>query len=95
MNDYMEKQKLERVRQLLQNEKAEEARELFSEIVPENSVEYWLVKGLIEQKFKNWGEALNAFQNVLSLDAQNNEAENSIKLIHSIINFWNPELFNP
>lgn len=95
MNDYIEKQKLDRVRQLLQNEKAEEARELFKEILPGNTVEYWLVKGQIEQKFQNWGDALNAFQNVLALDAQNSEAENSIKFIHSIISFWNPELFNP
>jgi predicted sugar kinase len=95
MNKLTEQQKLVLVRQLLQNEKAEEASELFSGIVPQNTVEYWLVKGHLEQKFQNWGEALNAFQNVLGLDAQNSEAENSRKLIHSIINFWNPELFNP
>ena len=54
-----------------------------------------MTKGKLEQKFQNWGDALNAFHKVLDLDNENREAENNIHIIQNIINFWNPEMFNP
>ncbi len=89
------KNDLELVRNLLKLEKAQEARTLFSQIDPKDSAEYYLVKGSLEQKFQNWGEAMNAFNKVLEMEPDNSEAANNLHLIQNILNFWNPDMFNP
>ena len=91
----MENEKLKAVRELLANEKTAAALKLFNETEPEDTVDYWLLKGKLEQKFQNWSSALNAFFKVLDLDENNREAKNNIHLIQNILNFWNPEMFNP
>jgi translation initiation factor 2 alpha subunit (eIF-2alpha) len=91
----MSKEKLDRVLQLISAEKSEEAQNLFNEIAPEETVEYWMVSGKLEQKFQNWGKAMNAFSKIIKTDPENMEAKNRIKMIQSILNFWNPEMFNP
>lgn len=91
----MSAEKLEHVSELLKAEKASEARERFNEITETNSVEYFLLKGKLEQKFQNWGDAANAFTRVLEIEPQHNEAQNRLQIIKGILNFWNPEMFNP
>ena len=80
---------------MLNSDKVTEAKQKLNKLVPENSVDYWLLKGRIEQKLQNWGAAINAFLKVLEIDENNKEAENSIHIIQNILNFWNPEMFNP
>lgn len=87
--------KLNRVLELILTEKANEAQHIFNEIVPSETVEYFMVKGKLEQKFQNWGKAINAFSKVMEIEPDNIEAQNHIHLIQNIINFWNPEMFNP
>ncbi|MEZ5107272.1 MAG: hypothetical protein R2757_22395 [Draconibacterium sp.] len=87
--------KLERVNLLLQAERSEDAQELFDKIDPEETVEYLLTKGNIDQKFQRWGSAINAYNKILTLDSDNKEAKNSLQFIQNILNFWNPETFNP
>ena len=91
----MDKLKKDEIFDLLQKERASEALEMFENIVPENTIDYWLIKGKIEQKFQKWSGALNAFQKVIELDETNCEAQNNIRIIQNILNFWNPEMFNP
>lgn len=91
----MSNEKLIHVLELIEKEKAFEAQKAFDEIIPFEAVEYLLVKGKLEQKFQNWGKAINAFSKVIELDPENIEAQNQIKLIQNILNFWNPEMFNP
>lgn len=83
------------VRELLKADKAQEALEHFETLEAVNTVEYFLTKGAIEQKFQKWGEAINAFNRVLELEPENEEAANNLHLIQNILNFWNPEMFNP
>ncbi len=80
---------------LLNNEKALEAKELFNSIPDEDTLDYHLLQGKIAQKFQQWSGALNAYHRVLDLDPNNVEAENNMRLIQNILNFWNPEMFNP
>ncbi len=91
----MSKNKLKRVLELIRVEKSIEARNIFNEIVPEETVEYLMVSGNLEQKFQNWGKAINAYSKIIQIDPDNIEAKNRIKMIQSILNFWNPEMFNP
>ena len=91
MND----EKLNRVLELIHDEKPREAQLIFNDIVPEESIEYLMVKGKLEQKFQNWGKAINAFSKVTELDPENIEAQNRLHVVQNILNFWNPEMFNP
>jgi hypothetical protein len=91
----MSKEKLNHVLNLIQNEKALEAQNVFNEIVPQETIEYLMVKGKLELKFQKWGSAINAFTKVTELDPENTEAKNHLHLIQNILNFWNPEMFNP
>ena len=91
MND----EKLNRVLELIHDEKPKEAQLIFNDIVPEESIEYLMVKGKLEQKFQNWGKAINAFSKVTELDPENIEAQNRLHVVQNILNFWNPEMFNP
>lgn len=81
--------------ELIRSEKANEAQQLFSEIEADETVEYFMVKGKLEQKFQNWGKAINAFLKVVDVEPENVEAQNQVQMIKNILNFWNPEMFNP
>ena len=87
--------RLKRVSELIREEKAREAQKVFNDIEPENTVQYYFVKGELEQKFQNWSEAINAFSKVVEIEPENIEAKNNLHLIQNILNFWNPEMFNP
>lgn len=91
----MSSENLNRVLELIRAEKAIEAQKVFNEVVPSETVEYFMVKGKLEQKFQNWGKAINAFSKVVELEPGNIEAQNHLHLIQNILNFWNPEMFNP
>jgi len=89
------KQKLNYINDLLKNERAEEAKAVFGELMLQNTADYFLTEGKIEQKFQNWGAAINAFNKVLAIDPENTEAQHNLHLIKNILNFWNPDMFNP
>lgn len=91
----MNKNKYELIHMLIKQDKAAEALIEFNRLNHENSSEYWMLKGKIEMKFQKWGEAMNAFIKVLDIDKQNKEAMQNIEIIRGILNFWNPEMFNP
>lgn len=91
----MKNENLKLVLELIQAEKANEAQKAFNEIVPAEIAEYYLVKGKLEQKFQNWGKAINAFTKVIEIEPGNTEAQNHLFMIRNILNFWNPEMFNP
>ncbi len=91
----MSNENLNRVLDLIRSEKSNEAQIVFNEIVPAETVEYFMVKGKLEQKFQNWGKAINAFSKVTELEPDNIEAQNNLHLIQNILNFRNPDLFNP
>ena len=87
--------RLKNIELLLKNDRAIEAKKAFLQLDNENSLEYFLVRGKIEQKFQNWGDAINAFNQALEIDPENSEAQNNLQLIRNILNFWNPYMFNP
>lgn len=91
----MSSENLTRVLELIRTEKANEAQKVFNEIVSAETVEYFMVKGKLEQKFQNWGKAINAYSKVIEIEPENTEAQNHLHLIQNILNFWNPEMFNP
>ena len=91
----MDTETIQRLELLLRGERALEAKELFNTLKEEETAAYFLFKGKIAQKFQLWSEAMNAYHRVLDLDPGNREAGNNIHLIQNILNFWNPDMFNP
>ena len=90
-----QKKEIAAVHHLLDTGKAREAEMAFQKLEPEGNIEYLLLKGKIEQKFQHWGEAMNAYNKVLEMDPGHDEAKNNLHLIKNILNFWNPDMFNP
>lgn len=72
-----------------------EAREILNGIKNNGSVEFFLVKGKIEEKFQNWGGAINAYNKVLEINNNSQEAKNHLSHIRDILNFFNTDLLNP
>ena len=68
---------------------------MFNEIEHLETIEYLMVQGILEQKFQNWGKAINAFTKVIEIEPDNIEAQNHLYMIKNILNFWNPDMFNP
>ena len=91
----MNREDLKLVIEMLESEKPSDAQLLFDKIPKQQNVEYFLVKGKLEQKFQRWGEAINAFLKVIEMEPNNSEAQNNLQIIHNILNFWSPEMFNP
>lgn len=89
-------EKLNLVNSLLNNNKLQEAQDLFYKIKPtDESVEYFLLKGKIDEKTQNWGNAINAYNKVLEIDNDNLDAKNHLLYINNILNFFNTDLLNP
>jgi hypothetical protein len=86
---------LVRVEQLIHENQLEAAAQLLSEITEYQHSEYWFLKGLLNQKVQQWGEAMNCFHRCLDLDPEHRGASAGLEICHSILNFWNPSLFNP
>lgn len=91
----MQKSKYKNIYQLLELDKMEQAKNAFQVFPEEESVEFYLLKGTIEQRFQNWSKAINAYSKVLEIDPENQSAQNNLHVIQNILNFWNPEMFNP
>lgn len=91
----MKETKYNNVYQLLDLDKVEQAKAAFEVYPEENSVEYLLISGNIEQRLQNWKEAMNAYSKVLELEPENKLAKNNLHIIQNILSFWNPELYNP
>ncbi len=84
-----------RVRGLIQEGKVLEAEELLRSFSDKPTSLYWQLDATIKQKKQLWGEAMNSCQKVLELDPENKEAKVQLEFIKNILNFWNPEMFNP
>ena len=83
------------ISQLLEKGKTKEARALFDDLPETETVDYWMLNGLLFLRFQKWGKAYNAFVKVQQLDPENNEAKTQIKIIEGILSFRNNDLFNP
>ncbi|VAW21751.1 hypothetical protein MNBD_BACTEROID01-2173 [hydrothermal vent metagenome] len=86
---------LERVKGLIQEGRVLEAEDLLRSFPDKPTWPYWQLDATIKQKKQLWGEAMNSYQKVLELDPGNKEAKVQLEFIRNILNFWNPEMFNP
>jgi tetratricopeptide (TPR) repeat protein len=86
---------LRKAEELIHLNKLTESETLLATIEGENIAGFWFLKGLLMQKAHIWGEAINCFNKCLDLDPNHNKAAAGIEICKSILNFWNPSLYNP
>ncbi len=91
----MKNLEFQEIKALLQQGKNAEAKRMFESLPESENVEYWMMKGTIEQRFQQWGKAYNAFAKVQQIEPGHLESKSQIALIDSILNFRNNDLFNP
>lgn len=73
----------------------QEANQVLSLPELENLASGWYLKGMLEQKREQWGNALNCYSRSLSIDPGHTQASAAKEMIQSIISFWNPDIYNP
>jgi len=90
---------LKNIEQLIDNNELEEALTALDEEYKTQDagkkMEIHLLKGRIFQKQHKWGEMINQYNDVLETDPENKTAKTGIDMANSILNFYNPEMFNP
>jgi tetratricopeptide (TPR) repeat protein len=92
-NDYHHR--LVAIDKMLSENLTENAAELLKNADGASLGGYWYLKGLFEQKFHRWGNAINHYRRCLELDPGNLKAAAGIEMCRNILNFWNPQQFNP
>jgi tetratricopeptide (TPR) repeat protein len=80
---------------LIHANRLDEAEKVLSAYQDEADPHFWFLKGLLNQKRQSWGEAINHFHRCLDLDPDHPGASAGRDICNSILNFWNPSLFNP
>jgi hypothetical protein len=86
---------LSKAENLLHSNELKEAENLLSSINGEEEPGFWFLKGLLNQKTHQWGKAINYYNKCLDLDPSHPKAAAGIEICRSILNFWNPSLYNP
>lgn len=88
---------IKEVSELYENNKLDEALRILNESLEENpedeNIHLWI--GKVHYKKGEWGLAINAFNEVLEINPQNQEAKSSAELASSIISYFTPDMFNP
>jgi hypothetical protein len=86
---------LSKAEELIHSNQLAESETLLATIEGENIAGFWFLKGLQKQKALHWGEAINCYNKCLDLDPNYSKAAAGIEICRSILNFWNPSLYNP
>ncbi len=90
-----EKNIIEKMEAFFEADNFSEVEKLLSEFEGKKDARFWMLNGKIEHKNQRWGNAINSFQKVVDADPSNKEAQVQIDIIKNIINYWNPDMFNP
>ncbi len=53
------------------------------------------LRGRINYKMQNWGDAMNDFASILELDPENPEAKSGLEMAQNILGYFTPDMFNP
>lgn len=86
---------IKRAKELLDQNKHEEALIILNKIAIANDGEVIFLKGEIYFKLQRWGEALNQFSLFLEQYPLDKKAESYCAMIHNILGFYHKDLYNP
>jgi tetratricopeptide (TPR) repeat protein len=86
---------IKRAKELLDQNKHEEALIILNKIAIANDGEVIFLKGEIYFKLQRWGEALNQFSLFLEQYPSDKKAESYCAMIHNILGFYHKDLYNP
>jgi glycerate 2-kinase len=80
---------------LIHSGQLKKAEQMISSIDGDLLAGYWYLKGMTDQTLMNWGNAINHYRRCLELDPGHVKAAARIEICRNILNFWNPQQFNP
>jgi len=88
---------IKEIRELLDKNCLDKAEKLICDKIEADAsaAELFYLKGQIYMKRQEWGNAINAFNQVLEIDPDYPGAQNQIEMARSILGFFNPDLINP
>jgi len=86
---------LEEADALIRANRLDEAEAILLNFQEETNPQCWFLRGLLNQKRQAWGAAINHYHRCLDLDPAHSGATAGKDMCNSILNFWNPSLFNP
>ncbi len=87
----------EKIIELYENNQLADAYKILTDWLKQkpNDEQLHLWIGKIHYKKGEWGLAINAFNKVLEINPENQEAKSSADLAASIISYFTPDMFNP
>jgi tetratricopeptide (TPR) repeat protein len=88
---------LEQVKDLIESNKLDEAQKLIQKSldVDSSSEALYFYLGQIYYRQQKWGEAINAYHQVLELNPDHKEAQSNIEMAKNILGYFTPDMFNP
>ena len=88
---------IEEIKQLVEQNELSKSLEILNERIrySNNDVQALQLRGRINYKMQNWGEAMNDFSSVLELDPDNPEAKSGFQMAQNILGYFTPDMFNP
>ena len=88
---------IETVKDFFEKNQLDEASEVLSKLFEQNpsdeDINLWI--GKIHFKKGEWGLAINAFQKVLEINPENQEAQSGAEMASDILDYFTPDMFNP
>jgi len=86
-----------RAKELFDNDELEQALVVLYQIIGADhlDVQALLLRGRIFYKMQKWGDAMNDYNAVIELDAENSEAKLGLEMAKNILGYFTPEMFNP
>ncbi|HUW05040.1 MAG TPA: tetratricopeptide repeat protein [Williamwhitmania sp.] len=91
------KQNIDKARNLADNYKIEEAKQLLNDILAKHpdSDEAYYILGNIARRETNFGHAINCYTKALEINPENTSAISAIEMLNEILAYRNTDLINP
>ena len=88
---------ISKAKQLFEKNELMLSQEILNKLIIRNpgDIDSLLLRGRINSKMQNWGDAMNDFAAVLEFDPANSDAKTGFEMVNNILGYFTPDMFNP
>lgn len=88
---------IEDAKQLFEQNELTQAKKILDGLIDQNSfdIQSVILRGRINYKMQNWGDAMNDYSSALEKDPENQEAKSGLEMAKNILGYFTPDMFNP